>query len=62
MAVLTNLGLMGNDIPTLECDTCGMSFMLTWNLDPAYDRIEYCPFCGDYIDEILWLEDEDDGE
>lgn len=28
------------------CSECGVYFEVVFNLNPIYDRIEYCPFCG----------------
>lgn len=33
----------------VKCSDCETVFMVVWNRNPIYDRIEYCPFCGDEI-------------
>lgn len=39
--------------PELECDGCDMMFTLTWHRNPVYLGIEFCPFCGEEVEEIL---------
>jgi hypothetical protein len=36
-----------------------MWFQLTWDRNPIYDGPEYCPFCGDEIEEVIDERDED---
>jgi uncharacterized paraquat-inducible protein A len=56
MCILQNLGNMGNDTPHLQCDGCDMVFSIYWTRNLIYDQPEYCPFCGDEIEEIIWDE------
>ena len=61
MCVIT-LRDVGMDPPESHCDGCDMRFGLWWNRNVVYDRPEYCPFCGEEIDE--WndeTEEEEDG-
>lgn len=60
MCTLTNLGNMGDELPNLECDNCDMVFSVVWQRNPIYDEPEYCPFCGDEVEEIIWESDEDE--
>ena len=48
----------GNDIPESHCDNCEMRFFIAWNRNPVYESIEFCPFCGDDVNEVV---DEVDG-
>lgn len=57
MATLTIRG-GGLDIPDTICSECEMVFNICWNRNLIYDRVEYCPFCGDEVEEIIH-EDED---
>jgi len=57
MCILTNMGNFGGDTPELECDNCDMRFSLVWNRNPVYTEPEYCPFCGDEVEEIIWEEE-----
>jgi len=60
MATLTNRGNFGTDRPHLQCDECEMIFSITWNPHPVFDTPEFCPFCGEDADEIVWTETQDD--
>lgn len=56
MCVLQNLGNFGSDLPELECSECDMRFSICWQRNLVYDEPQYCPFCGDEIEEIIWEE------
>lgn len=58
MSILTNLGNFGTDLPNLQCNNCDMIFSIVWNRNPIYDQPEYCPFCGDEVEEIVSEEEE----
>jgi hypothetical protein len=49
----------GTDIPESHCSGCDMRFHLCWNRNPIYDGPEYCPFCGEEIEEVHLAEDEE---
>lgn len=34
-----------------ECNSCDAVFKLGHELDDNYYKIEYCPFCGEVLDE-----------
>lgn len=52
---MANLLISGNiDDFEYTCDSCEMTFTMYWNRNPIYDRIEYCPFCGAEIEEIIF--------
>lgn len=58
MCVMTLIGDY-ND-PEIQCDGCEVIFNLFWQRDGIHDRINYCPFCGDDVEEIVDdTEDED---
>ena len=44
-------------LQNLECETCGVVFQLTWNRDGVTDAIEFCPFCGSEVDELVQEEE-----
>lgn len=48
--------LMNGNIDDIEftCDSCEVVFTLYWNRNPVYTRIEYCPFCGEEIEEVIY--------
>ena len=37
----------------VRCSECDMVFIVIWYRNPVYDRIEYCPFCGDEIERSV---------
>lgn len=43
----------GSDIPESQCSSCDMTFNICWNRNPVYNKVEFCPFCGDEIEEII---------
>ena len=47
----------GFELPDNQCSECDMRFNIAWGRNPVYEDIEFCPFCGEEIDEIE-LEDE----
>jgi len=59
MCTLTNLGNMGGELPNLECDNCDTIFSVVWHRTPDYDDIQYCPFCGEGVEEIVWETEEE---
>ena len=44
-----------------QCTGCDMVYFVVYHNNPAYQGIEYCPFCGNEIDEIETCE-YDDGQ
>jgi uncharacterized paraquat-inducible protein A len=52
MAIIT-LSDCGLDIPESHCSECDMRFNLCWNRNPIYNKMEYCPFCGDEIEKVV---------
>jgi len=52
MCVIT-ISDCGIDIPQSHCDSCDMRFNLCWNRNSVYDKPEYCPFCGEEIEEVI---------
>ena len=59
MTTLTNIGSFGGELPTLKCSACDVQFNLCWNRQPGIDGPEFCPFCGQDVDEINWEEPDD---
>ena len=53
MSVIITITDTGMDAPNSHCDGCDMNFMLIWERNPVYDGPEYCPFCGEEIEEIV---------
>lgn len=51
MCVIT-LTDAGMEIPESHCSSCDMRFNLSWNRNPIYQEPEYCPFCGEEIEEV----------
>lgn len=49
----------GMDIPESHCSECDMRFNLVWNRNHAFDGPEYCPFCGEEIEETVDERDEE---
>ena len=43
----------GRDDVESHCSECDMRFSLFWNRNPVYDAPQYCPFCGDEIEETI---------
>lgn len=52
MATIT-LSDTGMDIPESECSSCDMRFNLVWSRNPIYDLPQFCPFCGEEIEEYV---------
>ena len=52
MATIT-ISDTGMDIPNSHCDQCDINFGLIWQRNPVYDGIQFCPFCGEEVEEII---------
>lgn len=39
--------------PWCVCDECEMSYQVIFNRNAVHSGIEYCPFCGDSVDEFV---------
>lgn len=39
--------------PEMRCDNCDMWFIIAWGRNLVYSSPEFCPFCGDAIDEFI---------
>ena len=50
MCIITLFGDFNN--PELKCDSCDMIFILYFHKNLIYQKIEYCPFCGDEVEEV----------
>ena len=50
----------GMDIPESHCDGCDTRFYLYWNRNLVYDKPEYCPFCGEEIEQVIDETTDDD--
>lgn len=53
-------------IKRVECNNCEVKYTLTYDKEEVEDKPEYCPFCGDLVEDVYkdieddrW--DEDDG-
>jgi DNA-directed RNA polymerase subunit RPC12/RpoP len=42
-----------------QCINCDADFKIKHDMDSDYWHIEYCPFCGDKLDEDNFVDDED---
>ena len=42
------------------CMACNADFKLSFKLDPSVFQIEFCPFCGEILEEELENNDEED--
>lgn len=40
----------------VKCESCEVIYTVIWHRNPIYDCFEYCPFCGEEIEE--WVEPE----
>lgn len=47
------------ELPENKCSECEMTFSLCWNRNPLYTEPQYCPFCGEKIEEFV-RQDEDE--
>ncbi len=36
----------------VQCTSCDTVFTLVWQRNLIYDRVEFCPFCGDDIFKV----------
>lgn len=52
MATIT-LSDCGMDTPESKCSSCDMRFNLSWNRNLVYDKPEFCPFCGEEIEQTI---------
>jgi rRNA maturation endonuclease Nob1 len=43
-----------------ECSNCSAVFKLRHDMDESYYKVEFCPFCGDTIDEESNFDQDDD--
>lgn len=43
------------DSPNMICEQCEMDFQIIWARSLVYEKPEYCPFCGEEIEE--WLDE-----
>jgi primosomal protein N' len=48
-------------IKRIECNNCEVKFTLTFDKEEIEDSPDYCPFCGDLVEDVYKdIEDEDD--
>lgn len=50
MAKLIELDTDDNEV---QCDECESIFTIVFQRQAAEGRVEFCPFCGDGIEEIV---------
>ena len=43
-----------------ECPSCDAVFKLRHDMDESYYKVEFCPFCGDTLDEDSNFDQDDD--
>jgi uncharacterized Zn-finger protein len=34
----------------VQCSECDVTYQVVWSRNPVYDRLGYCPFCGEEIE------------
>jgi hypothetical protein len=39
--------------PWSECSSCDMRFQLIWQRNAVYSGPEFCPFCGEEVEETI---------
>ena len=61
MTVLIDHGTCGGELPEYECEECGARYSLVWHRDPAFPTFDYCPFCGDAIEDARPNENYEEG-
>lgn len=59
MAVIARNHVVSNDLPRSLCLECDASFYIAWDRSLLIEDIEFCPFCGEEIDEIEDVTEED---
>lgn len=49
-------------IKRIDCNNCGLKFALTYDQEEIDDAPDYCPFCGDLVEDVYkdFEDDEDD--
>jgi predicted nucleic acid-binding Zn-ribbon protein len=49
-------------MPTLKhsCETCDSTFTVNYDEELCEDAPHYCPFCGDYIIEDDYVEEDEE--
>jgi hypothetical protein len=62
MSVVITLSDQGMDMPNSHCSGCDMNFALMWQNNPIYKQPEYCPFCGEDIEDYTYEREDDEGE
>lgn len=51
---MTTMRLVGEfNQPEMQCDDCDVRFTLYWQRDGIHDKVEYCPFCGEEVEEVV---------
>lgn len=45
-------------IPDTTCDSCDVTFNICWNAGSGFDSLQFCPFCGEEVDETVQDESE----
>lgn len=48
---MTTLKILNED-NEVKCENCEVCYTVIWSRNPIYDTYEYCPFCGEEIDEF----------
>mgnify|MGYP001307735624 CR=1 FL=1 len=58
------VSVRSNRMKLIVCESCEAEFNIKHHLEPRLYKIEFCPFCGDELNEELEdeLEDENYGE
>lgn len=56
MARLIDMGFEGGDEGTVQCSECDVVFQVIWHRNGYTDGVEFCPFCGDEVDDEDYAE------
>ena len=51
---MTTLKVTDYDEGGLYCTNCDSHFNLTWNKHEWISQVDYCPFCGEEVEEIIY--------
>lgn len=51
MTVLRPFGDQTGDVPEVRCSNCGVIFGIYWHRDGVTSRVEFCPFCGEEVED-----------
>jgi hypothetical protein len=54
LSILPMMVVISHEVPQRSRQGyCDMRFHLCWNRNPIYNKPEFCPFCGEEIEETI---------